>query len=170
RADAQRPSRVVGGGTRAPARALRGGGAVSHQHIAGAGLLLATVFFGGIFNRDQGRSHVHGLAVSSVQFGDVPGKRRRDLYHGFSRLHFHHRLIDGDGIAYRNQPTHDPRLGQAFAQIRHVKGAHVSSHCRVSTASKTRSAWGSWKRSYAGGGYGMSKPVTRRTGAARKWK
>ena len=45
--------------------------------------------------------------------------------------------------------------------------ASLPSHCRRAMASRMRSVLGRWKRSRCGGGYGMSKPVTRRIGASR---
>ena len=70
----------------------------------------------------------------------------------------------------RSRPRSAPRRGRAGGTRVTAAIMLSSSHWSVATASRMRSTPGRWWCSSFGGGYGMSKPVTRRTGASRWWK
>ncbi len=132
-------------------------------------------------DRHQRCPHRDFFALLAEAGGHHAPVRAGHLHHRLGGLDLHDRLVDGDHLADLDHPAHDRRLGQALAQVGQGefadRGHHSprpsvqsDSHWRRATASRTRSTPGRWCRSSIGGGYGMSKPATRRTGASRWWK
>jgi len=103
---------------------------------------------------------------------DLAGPLRRDLDGRLRGLHLDDRLVELDRVADRDQPLQDLALGQPFAEVGQRKlldPGHRRHHPKVrSTPSSTRSRSGRNSSSTRAAGYGMSYPVTRRTGASRE--
>src|SRR5699024_508840 len=135
-------------------------------------ILLGRRMLGGRGHGKEGLADGEGLSRLHVQPRDGARVGGGYFQGGFRRLHFDDRLVDRDGIADVDEPADDVRIRQPFPEVGEEEDllAHASSHCRSSTASRIRSTEGRLNSSRWGGGNGMSKPVTRRTGAAREWK
>src|SRR6185503_16336493 len=94
-----------------------------------------------------------------------------DLDLGLVGLHRAQRLVEVDVIAHRDAPTRDRRVLQTLPQIGHQEIAYLSRtrHGRSmvrSMQSSSRSGPGSQSFSNRAGGYGVSNPVARNTGAS----
>ena len=84
----------------------------------------AGIGLGRVGERDQGRPGLDDVAHGTVQLGDEPGMRGRDLDHGLVGLDRDERLVGHDVIALADVPGDDLGLLQALAEIRQVKDAH----------------------------------------------
>src|SRR5262249_37880652 len=95
---------------------------------------------------------------------------RRDLDGGLRGLHLDDRLVELDGVADLYQPLEDLALGEALTEVGQGKlldPRHPAHHPNVrSTPSRTRSRSGRNSSSRRRRGWGVSKPVTRMTGAS----
>ena len=81
----------------------------------------AGVGLGSVGERDQRRPGLDDVAHGTVQLGDQPGMRRRDLDHGLVGLDRDQRLVGHDVIALADVPGDDLGLLQALAEIRQVE-------------------------------------------------
>lgn len=151
------------------------GRAVTDEHVPGAPVRVARRFGvgrGPDRDRHQGRPDGEFGALLAEAGGDDTAVGTRHVDHRLGRLDLDDRLVHGDDLADLDQPAHDQRLGESLAEIgepelQYLCHQRSASHCNRPTASRTRSTPGRWCRSSIGGGYGMSNPATRSTGASR---
>ena len=119
-----------------------------------------------------------GVPTSTVspsfdqQLGHRAGVRAGQLDQRLAGLHLDQDVVDLDLVADRNPPGDDVCLDQSLTRIGQPKclQRHASPSAQYaserSTISSTRSRSGRYSSSTRLGGYGMSKPATRSTGAS----
>ena len=118
---------------------------------------------------NQHRADGQRLAFGTAQLHHPAGVWAGNLDLGLVGLHRAQRLVQFDVVADRDVPASDRRVLKAFAQIRNQKLLHGTHGCTIarSTQSNSRSGPGSHSFSRRAGGYGVSNPVARNTGASR---
>ena len=160
-ADGRRCARPIAG--RPPGRVHRVVGAVAHQY--GVTALRLGAFGLEAHQHRADRQHVADVAAA---FDDAAGVRAWDLNFGFRRLERAQRLVEFHHIAHLDAPGRQRRVLEALAEIRHQKRLDAHGAPRTfPTQSSSRSGPGSQNFSSRAGGYGVSKPVARNTGASR---
>ena len=112
--------RVDGGASRAGRQGGAGPGGWRRGTRPGAAARRA-----GHVHRDDGRAHVHGLALGHQQRGHHARVRAGQLDDGLGRLDVHHDLVHDHRVARLHPPADDVRLGQPFA---HVRKAELTAH------------------------------------------
>ena len=127
--------RVRGGSATTRPRASRRGRvgcSVPHQHTAAGrlGVSCAVVGRGGLpvridVDHHDGSSDVHRLALIHQEFGDNAVPRGGQLHQRFGGLDLNDDLVHGHGVANRNMPGDDVRLGQTFTNIGERKALKV---------------------------------------------
>ena len=66
---------------------------------------------------DQGRTGRDRLAGPRAMAAHPAGDRRGDVHHRLRRFERDHRLVEGDGLAFRHVPLDDVRLGEPFTEV-----------------------------------------------------
>ncbi len=77
------------------------------------------------FEVSQRRAGFDDVTDAAVQFLHGAGERRRHVDDGLRGFHRHQRGVELDGVAFLDVPLDDGRVGQAFAEVRQVKGLDV---------------------------------------------
>jgi hypothetical protein len=129
----------------------------------------------GVADRDDRRTDGNGLALGHHQLRNDAGERRRQLDQRLGGLDLDQDLVDRDGVTLLDLPGHDLGLGETLTHVGQLELGHGGSFQKCgqkssvrSTASSTRSRSGSHSSSIRAGGYGVSNPPTRSTGASRE--
>ncbi len=114
----------------------------------------------------QQRSHRKGFALRAAEGDDPADVRAGDLDLRLVGLHGAQRLVEFDDVADRDGPLGDRGVLQALTEVGNQEVAH-GRRIAFSTQSSSRSTPGNQTFSIRAGGYGVSNPVARSTGASR---